>query len=191
MLNFASFLYSLNNDLLLFFVCFFPDPWLGVLCGTTRGLHSENHHHPSCFAECQSLWPSCLLFGGGAVHLGFSWGLDWTSVCCVPQLAVVQVFGYRQTHRWLLFRCVVTDKHTGGYCSGVWLQTNPQVVIVQVCGYRQAHRWLLFRCVVTDKPTGGYCSGVWLQTNPQVVNVWVFGNGLTDRLLLFKCLVTD
>ena len=80
-----------------------------------------------------------------------------TVSCCVgvwlqinPQVVIVQVFGYRQTHRWLLFRCVVTYKPTGGYCSGVWLQTNPQVVIVQVYGYRQTHRWLLCRCVVTD-----------------------------------------
>ena len=29
-------------------------------------------------------------------------------------------------------RCVVTDKPIGGYCPGVWLQTNPQVVVVQV-----------------------------------------------------------
>ena len=113
-----------------------------------------------------------------------------------PQVVIVQVCGYRLTHRWLLFRCVVTDKPTGGYCAGVWLQTNPQVVIVQVCGYRQTHRWLLFRCgyiqihrwllcrcLVTDKPTGSYCSGVWLQINPQVVIVQVCGYRQTHRWL--------
>ena len=66
------------------------------------------------------------------------------------QVVIVQVFGYRLTHRWFLFKCLVTDEPTSGYCSGVWLQTNPQVVIVQVFGYRQTHRWLLFRCLVTD-----------------------------------------
>ena len=45
---------------------------------------------------------------------------------------------------------MVTDKPTGGYCAGVWLQTNLQVVNVEVFGNGLNDRLLLFKCLVTD-----------------------------------------
>ena len=122
MLNFASFLYSLNNDLGFLFVLF---------CRSLTGGITWNDSE-AAFRKSSPSQLLCRVSVSVAILFAFWW---W---CCSFR------FFYGS---WLNF-CLLCA--TVSCCAGVWLQTNPQVVIVQVCGYRQTHRWLLFRCLVTD-----------------------------------------